>query len=77
MPDSDLEHKTLHFLVQLETLEPAEAEGDVMGANEDGRELNHTEQKLLRLDLGQEQSGRSDHYCPRLQSGKTFWGWHL
>ena len=55
MSDSDLEHKTLHFLAQLETLEPTEAEGDVMGANEDGRELNHTEQNLLRLDLGQEQ----------------------
>ena len=55
MSDSDLEHKPLHFLAQLETLEPTEAEGDVMGANEDGRELNHTEQNLLRLDLGQEQ----------------------
>ena len=55
MPDSDLEHQTLHFLAQLETLEPTEAEGDMMGANEDGRELNHTEQKFLRLDLGQEQ----------------------
>ena len=55
MPDSDLEHKTLHFLVQLETLEPADAEGDVIGANEDGRELNHTEQNLLRLDLCHEQ----------------------
>ena len=50
-----MENKTLHFLAQLEILEPTEAEGDVMGANEDGRELNHTEQKLLRLDLGQEQ----------------------
>ena len=49
MPDSDLEHQTQHLL------EPTEAEGDVMGANEDGRELNHTEQNLLRLDLGQEQ----------------------
>ena len=55
MPDSDMEHQTLHLLAQLETLEPTEAEGDVMGANEDERELNHTEQKLLRLDLGQEQ----------------------
>ena len=55
MRDSDLEHQTLHFLAQLETLEPTEAEGDVMGANENGRELNCTEQKLLRLDLGQEQ----------------------
>ena len=55
MPDSDLEHQTLHLLAQLETLEATEAEGDVMGANEDGRELNCTEQKLLRLDLGQEQ----------------------
>ena len=54
MPDSDVEHKILHFLAQLETLEPTEAEGDVMGANEDGRELNCTEQKLLRLDLGKE-----------------------
>ena len=48
MPDSDLEHQTLHFLAQLETLEPTEAEGD-------GRELNCTEQNLLSLDLGQEQ----------------------
>ena len=48
MPDSDLEHQTLHFLAQLETLEPTEAEGD-------GRELNRTEQNLLRLDLGQKQ----------------------
>ena len=40
MPDSDLEHQTLHFLAQLETLEPPEAEGDVMGANEDWRDLN-------------------------------------
>ena len=48
MPDSDLEHQTLHLLEQLETLEPTEAEGD-------GRELNRTEQKLLRLDLGQKQ----------------------
>ena len=40
MPDSDLEHQTLHFLAQLETVEPTEAEGDVMGTNEDGRELN-------------------------------------
>ena len=55
MPDSDLEHQTLHFLAQLETLEPTEAEGDVMGANEDGKELNCTEQNLLRLDQGQEQ----------------------
>ena len=55
MPDSDLEHQTLHFLAQLETMENTEAETDVMGANEDGRELNQTEQKLLRLDLGQEQ----------------------
>ena len=55
MPDSDLEHQTLHFLAQLDTLEPTEAEGYVMGANEDGRELNRTEQKFLRLDLGQEQ----------------------
>ena len=55
MPDSDLEHQTQHLLAQLETQEPTEAEGDVMGANEDGRELNHTEQNLLRLDLGQEQ----------------------
>ena len=55
MPDSDVEHKILHFLAQLETLKPTEAEGDVMGANEDGRELNHTEKSLLRLDLGQEQ----------------------
>lgn len=55
MPDSDLEHRTLHLLAQLETLESTEAERDVMGANEDGRELNHTEQNLLRLDLGQEQ----------------------
>ena len=55
MPDSDQEHQTLHFLAQLETLEPTEAEGHVMGANDDGRELNHTEQNLLRLDLGQEQ----------------------
>ena len=55
MPDSDMEHKTLHFLAQLETLEPTEAEGDVMGVNEDGRQLNCTEQNLLRLDLGQEQ----------------------
>ena len=54
MPDSDLEHRAQHLLAQLETLEPTEAEGDVMGANEDGRELNHTEQNLLRLDLGQE-----------------------
>ena len=54
MPDSDLEHQTLHFLVQLETLEPTEAEGDVMGAKEDRRELNRTEQNLLRLDLCQE-----------------------
>ena len=52
MPDSDVDHQTLHFLAQLETLEPTETEGDVMGANEDGRELNHTEQNLLRLDLG-------------------------
>ena len=77
MPDSDLEHQTVHFLAQLEILEPTEAEGDMMGANEDGRELNHTEQYLLRLDLGQEQCGSSDHYCPGLQSGKTFWGWYL
>ena len=55
MPDSYLEHQTLHFLAQLETLEPTEAEGDMMGANEDGRVLNHTEQNILRLDLGQEQ----------------------
>ena len=55
MPDSDLEHQTLHLLTQLETLEPTEAEGDVMGANEVGREMNHTKQNLLRLDLGQEQ----------------------
>ena len=55
MPDSELEHQTLHLLAQLVTLEPTEAEGDVMGANGDGRELNHTDQKLLRLDLGQEQ----------------------
>ena len=55
MPDSVLEHQTLHFLAQLQTLEPTEAEGDVIGANEDGRELNCTEQNLLRLDLGQEQ----------------------
>ena len=55
MPDSDLEHKTLHLLAQLQTLEPTEAEGDVMRANENGRELNHTEQNLLRLDLSQEQ----------------------
>ena len=55
MPDSDLEHQTLHFLAQLETLEPSEAEGDVIGANEDGRELNHTEQNLPTLHLGQEQ----------------------
>ena len=55
MPDSDLEHQTLHFLAQLETLEPTEAEGDVMGANEDWMELNCTEQNLLSLDLGQEQ----------------------
>ena len=48
MPDSDLEHQTLHFLAQLETLEPTEAEGD-------GRELNRPEQKVLRLDLGQKQ----------------------
>ena len=48
MPESDLEHQTLHFLAQLETLEPTEAEGD-------GRELNRTEQKILRLDLGQKQ----------------------
>ena len=27
MPDSDLEHQTLHLLAQLETLEPTEAEG--------------------------------------------------
>ena len=53
MPHSDLEHQTLHFLAQLETQEPTEAEGDVMGANDDGRELNRTEQNLLRLDLGQ------------------------
>ena len=52
MPDSDLEHQTLYLLAQLEILEPTEAKGDVMGANEDGRELNHTEQNLLRLDLG-------------------------
>ena len=43
MPDSDLEHQTLHLLAQLDTLEPTEASGDVMGANEDGSELNHTE----------------------------------
>ena len=55
MPDSALDHQSLHLLAQRETLEPTEAEGDVMGANEDGRELNHTEQNLLRLDLGQEQ----------------------
>ena len=55
MPDSDLEHQTLHFQGQLDTLEPFEAEGDVMGANEDGRDLNRTEQNVLRLDLGQEQ----------------------
>ena len=55
MSDSDLEQQTLHLLAQLETLETTEAQGVVMGANEDGRELNHTEQKLLRLDLGQEQ----------------------
>ena len=55
MPDTDLEDKTLHFLAQLEILEPTEAEGDVMGANEDGSQLNHTEQNFLRLDLGQEQ----------------------
>ena len=55
MSDSDLEQQTLHFLAQLETLEPTEAQGVVMGASEDGRELNHTEQSLLRLDLGQEQ----------------------
>ena len=55
MPDSDLEHQTLHFLAQLKTLEPTEAEGDVMGANEDWRELNCTQQNLLRLNLGQEQ----------------------
>ena len=55
MPDSDLEHQTLHFLPQLEILEPSEAEEDVMGANEDGRELNCTEQNLLRVDLAQEQ----------------------
>ena len=55
MPDSDLEDQILHFLAQLDTLEPTEPEGDVMGANEDGRELNHTEQNLLRLCLGQEQ----------------------
>ena len=54
MPDSDLKHQTLHLLAQLETLEPTEAEGGVMGANVDGMELNHIEQKLLRLDLGQE-----------------------
>ena len=48
MHDSDLEHQTQHLLAQLETLEPTEAEGD-------GRELNRTEQKLLRLDLGQKQ----------------------
>ena len=53
MPDSDLEHQTLYFLAQLDTLEPTDAEGDVMGANEDGSELHHTEQNLLRLDLGQ------------------------
>ena len=55
MPDSDLENKSLHFLAKLETLECTEAEEDVMGTNEDGRELNCTEQNLLRLDLGQEQ----------------------
>ena len=55
MPDSDLQHQTLHFLTQLESLEPTDAEGGVMGANEGGRELNCTEQNLLRLDLGQEQ----------------------
>ena len=55
MSDSDLEQQILHLLAQLETLEPTEAKGDVMGANEDGRELNHREQNLLRLDLGQEQ----------------------
>ena len=55
MPDSDLEHQTLHFLAQLETLEPTEAEGDVMGANEDRRELNCTEHNLLRIYLDQEQ----------------------
>ena len=54
MLDSYLEHQTLHFLAQLETLEPTEAEGDVMGGNEDGRDLNRTEQKLLKLDIGQE-----------------------
>ena len=48
-----MENKTLHFLALLETLEPTEVEGDVMGANEDGSELHHTEQNLLRLDLGQ------------------------
>ena len=55
MSDSDLEQQILHLLAQLETLEPTEAHGVVMGANEDGRELNHREQNLLRLDLGQEQ----------------------
>ena len=77
MPDSDLEHQTQHLLAQLETMENTEAETDVMGANEDGRELNHTEQNHLSLDLGQEQWGSSDHYCSGLQPGKTFWGWNL
>lgn len=32
-----------------------------MGLNEDGRELDHKEQSLLRLELGQGQWGSSDH----------------
>ena len=55
MPESELEYQLQHLLAQLETVEPTEAEVYVLGANEVGRELNHTEQNLLRLDLGQEQ----------------------
>ena len=63
MPDSDLEQQAHHLLVQLETLEPTEAEGHGeedsgwvrrMETNKEGRGLSHTEQSLLRLELGQE-----------------------
>ena len=63
MPRSELEQQVRHLLAQLETLEPTEAEGHGeeysgwvkrTGTNKEGRGLGHTEQSLLRLELGQE-----------------------
>ena len=63
MPDSDLEQRARHLLTLLETLEPTEAEGHGeedsgwvrrMGTNKEGRGLGHTDQSLLRLEVGQE-----------------------